>query len=443
MESTSLLCLLPTLVVLVLAILSKRTVEPLLAGCLVGLLMLSPSTVIPEFSRIMLRVMADETIGWVIMVCGLMGSLIALLVKSGGAIAFGQMTAKKISSRNGALLSAWMLGLVIFIDDYLNTLTISSSMKRLTDKYRVSRQMLAYVVDSTAAPICVLIPMSTWAVYFIAILEESLSLNSGQGFNLYLQAIPYMFYAWVAALFVPMLILNKLPLIGPMRKAEVAASSIEPIEDKSLDENTNNAWLTFFLPIGSLIFFTWWMDNDILKGVIVSLLITITVLWWQKKIKVNDIFDSSFDGFKSMLLPLATVVAGFMLKEVNDLLGLTDFIIDAIKPLLSAQLLPLVVFLSMAGIAFATGSFWGIFAVAVPIVLPLAISLEANIPLVIGALISASTFGSHSCFYGDSTVLAAHGSGCTIMEHALTQLPYALLAAVVSSVLFIGAGFYL
>ena len=139
--------------------------------------------------------------------------------------------------------------------------------------------------------------------------------------------------------------------------------------------------------------------------------------------------DTAMAGVLTMIVPLATVFGGFLLKEVNDGLGLTAYLIQTVEPLMTPRLLPAVTFLTMSLVAFATASFWGIFAVAVPIVLPLANSLGAEMPLVIGALISASAFGSHACFYGDSTVLASRGAGCGVVEHALTQLPYALLAA--------------
>ncbi|WP_339673493.1 Na+/H+ antiporter NhaC family protein [Dasania marina] len=435
--------LLPTLMVLVFAIWSKRTVEPLLGGVVIGLLMLKPTDVMTNLTGIMLSVMADETIGWVILVCGLMGSLIGLLVKIGGAVEFGKMVATRIKSGTAALLMAWLLGLAIFIDDYLNTLTISSSMKKVTDKYRVSREMLAYVVDSTAAPICVLIPLSTWAVYFSAVLEESLNIETGEGFVLYLQAIPYMFYAWFAVVLVPLVILKKVPLLGAMKTAELKMRDKPIVDEAMADDDKADGYsgrgvlLNFIIPISTLIFFTWYLDIDILKGVILALAVTVVLTFGQKLLSLADTFDTLLDGFKSMLLPLATVVAGFMLKDVNDQLGLTVYVIETMKPLMTANWLPVVTFISMALIAFATGSFWGIFAVATPIIMPLAISVDANMPLVIGALISASVFGSHACFYGDSTVLSAHGSGCSVMAHALTQLPYVLLAAALACVAFI------
>ena len=214
MATTGVECLIPTLMVLILAVISKRTIEPLIGGTLVGLLILAPSDLLSNFTGVMLTVMGDETIGWIIMVCGLMGSLIALLTSIGGAAAFGKQVAARVKTQTGALMTAWLLGLAIFIDDYLNALTISSSMKKVTDKFGVSREMLAYVVDSTAAPICVLVPLSTWAVYFAALLEEEMDVGAGQGLLLYMDAIPSMFYAWAAVIIVPLVILGKIPLLG-------------------------------------------------------------------------------------------------------------------------------------------------------------------------------------------------------------------------------------
>ena len=168
-----------------------------------------------------------------------------------------------------------------------------------------------------------------------------------------------------------------------------------------------------------------------------SLAITLLLIFYQKLLSPTEAFDTVIDGFKTMIVPLGTIIAGFMLKEVNDQLGLTAYIIDSVQPLMTPKLLPVVTFLTMALVAFATGSFWGIFAVAIPVVMPLALSVGADMSLVIGALISASAFGSHTCFFGDSTVLSAYGSGCTVVDHALTQLPYALLAASLAALAFI------
>ena len=157
--------LLPALATVVIAIISRRPIASLLAGTIIGLVLLDPAEALSNFSATLLAVMMDETIAWVIIVCGLMGSLIVLLMRAGAVDAFSAALATKAEGRKTALLYTWLLGLVVFIDDYLNALAVGASMRKVTDRFRVSREMLAYVVDSTAAPICVLMPVSTWAVF--------------------------------------------------------------------------------------------------------------------------------------------------------------------------------------------------------------------------------------------------------------------------------------
>ena len=173
---------------------------------------------------------------------------------------------------------------------------------------------------------------------------------------------------------------------------------------------------------------------DVQIGVIMAVAITIMLFGLQQLMAWTEMFDAVLEGIKIMVPALTIVVVAFMFKEVNDQLGLAAFVINNVTPYMTATLLPLVVFVTMALISFATGSSWGVFAIAIPIVLPLAESVGVSAPLAIGALISASAFGSHACFYSDATVLAAQGSGCGVMEHALTQIPYALIAAVVSGI---------
>ena len=447
METFGLWSLFPTLVVLVMAIVTRRTIESLMTGALVGMLMLDPTSVVTQASDTLLTVLGNDTVTWIILVCGLFGSLIALLVRTGGVLTFGDVMTRRIHGRRQSLLATWVLGLVIFVDDYLNALAISASMKKITDRYNVSREMLAYVVDSTAAPICILVPFSTWAVFFAGLLVDNDVVGNGLG--LYIESIPYMFYAWIAAALVPLVALGWLPAIGPMKTAEARAAGGQPVPDgaeaNALEVEDRGQrrphLLNFLLPIATLIFFTWYFDIDILRGVIVALAVTLVLILGQRLMSFNATFDTALDGFKSMLMPLGTLVAGFTLKEINDDLGLTTYVIATLEPLMTAQLLPAVVFVTMAFLAFATGSFWGLFAVAMPIVLPLAASVDAHMPLVIGALISASAFGSHACFYGDSTVLSAQGSGCTPMAHALTQLPYSLIAAGLATLVFLAAGY--
>ena len=438
---TSLLVLLPALVTVVTAILSRRPIESLLAGVFVGLLMLEPSAALSNFSSILLEVMMHETIAWVIIVCGLMGSLITLLMRVGAASAFSRALSSKAQNSTSALLYTWLLGLVVFIDDYLNALAVGSSMRKVTDKFKVSREMLAYVVDSTAAPICVLVPVSTWAVFYAGLFMDAGYAESGQGMALYVSAIPYMVYPIAAMLLVPLVAAGIVPALGMMKSAQQRAAEgtaplpIDEGEEESLVDTEDRVRIYHFvLPIVALLGFSIWYDLDVQIGVIMSVAITIILFGAQRLMAWTQMFDAVIDGIKIMLPALTMVVMAFVFKEVNDQLGLATYVIENIAPLMTPLMFPALTFLAMALISFATGSSWGVFAIAIPIILPLAETVGVSIPLAIGALVSASAFGSHACFYSDATVLAAQGSGCDVMDHALTQIPYALIAAAISCV---------
>ncbi len=450
MDGLGIWSLLPTAVVIAIAVWSHRPVAALLAGVVVGLLMLEPGQLIGNLADVTLTVMQDETIGWVVMVCGLMGSLIYLLIKTGGAFAFAQRMASGANTRNKSMMVTWFLGMVMFIDDYLNAIAIGNSMRKVTDKFKVSRAMLAYVVDSTAAPTCVIVPISTWAVFFAGVLEETGTAAAGEGLALYVSGIPFMFYPFIALLLVPFVATGRFPLIGPMKRAEQLASqgtlAMEPaeqiqVDEGPLDENgepKSTMWV-FLLPLIMLIGFSWYFDVDLLRGIIATLILTVPLLIGLKLISAHAALDGVLDGFKIMLAPLAIVVVAFMFKTINDQLGLPQFVITSVQPFMSPVVFPLIVFLTMSLVAFATGSSWGVFAITIPIVMPLGEAMGVSTPLVIGALLSASSFGSHACFYGDATVLSAQSSGVSVMEHALTQLPYALIAAALASVVFVAA----
>ena len=438
---TSLLVLLPALITVVTAIFSRRPIESLLAGVFVGLLMLEPAAALSNFSSILLEVMMNETIAWVIIVCGLMGSLITLLMRVGAASAFSRTLSSKAQNSTSALLYTWLLGLVVFIDDYLNALAVGSSMRKVTDKFKVSREMLAYVVDSTAAPICVLVPVSTWAVFYAGLFVDAGYAESGQGMALYISAIPYMVYPIAAMLLVPLVAVGIVPALGMMKSAQQRAAEgtaplpIDEGEEESLVDTEDRVRIYHFvLPIVALLGFSIWYDLDVQIGVIMSVAVTIILFGAQRLMAWTQMFDAVIDGIKIMLPALTMVVMAFVFNEVNDMLGLATYVIENVAPLMTPLMFPALTFLTIALISFATGSSWGVFAIAIPIILPLAESVGVSIPLAIGALVSASAFGSHACFYSDATVLAAQGSGCDVMDHALTQIPYALIAAAISCV---------
>ena len=450
-EPYGFMSLLPSLLIVVTAIVTKRPLESIFAGILAGLLLLEPGNAINGLGDIATSVMMNETIAWIILVCGMMGGLITMLERGGSVLCFSGMLVNRLKSKRQTLIGTTLLGLAVFIDDYLNSLAVSASMKNLTDRYRISREKLAFVVDSTAAPVCILVPISTWAVYFAALLEENNAVAEGAGMSLYIESIPYMAYGWAALVIVWLVVAGIIPDIGPMKKAEQRAQAGQPIPDggenigfdtSELPETSPMRGLMNFLaPMAVLVAASVYYEIDLLKGALVASIFTMVLYYWQRLLSFGDLVDSMLHGFKVMLHPIAVVAAGFMIKEINDQLGMTPYIIETISPYLSKELLPAAVFAVMAAVVFSTGSSWGVFVISLPIVIPLAQSMDMSMPLTVGALLSASAFGSHACFFSDSTVLSSQGSGCGTMDHAVTQIPYALLGGLLAFVSLLVLGF--
>lgn len=472
-------CLIPAFVALGLAIAFRRSFEALLGGVGVGMLIIefgrtgeeaNGFVLVRAFNAFVNQLYAtfgDPTTVWVILVIGLFGSLIALLNKSGGALAFGKFISGRVSSKRGALLATGLLGVVVFIDDYLNALVVSSSMKRITDRYKISREYLAYVIDSTAAPVCALIPFSTWAVYVSGLLVANKVATAENALFVFISSIPFNLYAIFALLVLFLTILGVIPIFGPMKTAEKRleeegiSSDVGDAAMIALLENTLSAvseekskLMNFALPIGALIFFSWFLGADplngvwlgevkTLEGVILAILLSSVLFLVQRICTFKEFSETFFNGFQSMVYPIGIIVTSFMLVAVNDQLGLTTYIIDSAKPLISGAFLPVIIFLSMSLVAFCTGSFWGMYAVTLPIVLPMAQELDCNQLLAIGAVLSAGVFGSHMCPFGDATVLSSAGSGCNNFQHVITQAPYGLLSGLLTCIGYIVLGFVL
>ena len=445
--------LLPTALVLVLAVMTQRTLESVIAGAIFAFILMDGIGFLETLSEVSLEVLRDEDVAWIILVCALYGVFIALLVRSGGSMAFGNLLLRRLNSKGQSLFATWVLGLFIFLDDYLNSLTVGASMKAVTDRFKTSRAMLAYVIDSTAAPMCLLVPISSWGAYFAGLLEKNAVAPNGQGLSLFIESIPYMFYPIFALLLVPIVALGLFPRIGPMRRAEELAEATGELgatDDKETDDSElgNGGPATFFLPIFALLYFTilptfdWEtltisMNEDLLRGVIAGILFTVVYFAYLRLMPLSELFDTCTDGIKIMVPVLAMLLALFVFVEANDRIGLTEYVIQAVKPYMNATMLPVIVFVTMSAVSFATGSNWGVIAIAMPVAFPLAQAYDVSIPLVIGALLSASGFGSHACFYSDSTVLSAQGAGCNTYQHAVTQLPYALIAARIAAAGFL------
>ena len=405
-----------------------------------------------NFSDGLLNVMMSEDIAWLIIVCGLMGSIISLIEKAGGSYAFGEWIAAKAKTRKSSLMCTWFLGVVVFIDDYLNSLTVGSCMTTLTDKHKVPREFLSCVVDSTAAPLCVVIPISTWAVFCSRILESNGWAPQGEGMLYFIKTIPYNFYGWIAALMVPLVIFGIIPVFGPMKQAfhrvaqegPLAPAGSEKIDIRAGKNNvvpTNPKMFNLFVPIAILIISTVIMNFDMQMGVLVTLVYMFISYMWQGVMTAEEFWDVSLEGLKNMMMPILLMILAFLFAEVNEQIHFTYFVITSATKVITPALLPLIVFIALAITEFITGTNWGMYIIALPIVIPLAQNLGADVTLAVSAVLSAGVFGSHICFYSDATVITSSATGCNNFDHAFTQAPYGLLAAAISAIFFLIAGF--
>lgn len=441
------------LFVIVGAIATRKCIEFMFLGSLIASLMIYKLDFVNQWANTFLDVMYSEDAVWLVLICGLFGSLIALLQASKGTMGFAGIIAKICKGEKRTLLTSFVLGLLIFVDDYLNILSLGVCMKKVYDKNKLPRESLAYMLDSTSAPVCTLLPFSTWAVFFAMLFyqEESvLALGFPNAIQTYIRIIPFAFYPIFTLIVMFLFAIGVIPKIGAMKKAYQRVEETGKLysdssrrfnhdDDDDEIEETGNIW-DFLLPMGILIAISV-VTNDLLYAVIITLFACFVIYIPRKVVKVDNFLNLLLTGFCDMIPTVTIVLMGYILEAFVSQLGLTEYIIDKIAPILSPAILPAVIFVLVAFLTFTTGSNWGMSAVCIPIVFPLSAAIGANTILTMASIVSGGAFGSHACFYSDATVLASTSSGIDNIEHAATQLPYVIIASSLSVVAFLICGF--
>ncbi|MEL7658117.1 MAG: Na+/H+ antiporter NhaC family protein, partial [Bacillota bacterium] len=369
-ETYGVISLIPVAVVIVTAIITKRALESLVLGTFVGAIIIAKSAWWGTWFDYSLTEIGDSA--YYIIMFGMFGAMIRILQYSGSALGFADIGAKVANSRKKTMIFTWILGIIIFVEDYLNALGVGVAMQTLTDKWKISREYLAFIVNSTGAAVCILVPFSSWGILYASQIEEVGVLEGVSGFSAYVNAIPFMLYAWIAVIMVPLFIMGIIPLYGPMKKAEERVTATgrvfpdyhyeeEAFEGLVDDTKPSSAW-NFMIPMIVLIGIAIY-TADIVFAVIISVVVAFIMLFIQKLMTLGQFCDHIVGGFKDMLYVTMLVLAAFVLQDFNDALGLTPYVIDSVAPILSPALFPAVTFLVIAGLAFATGSFWGVAAI--------------------------------------------------------------------------------
>ena len=463
------LSLLPPVVAIGLALITKEVYSSLFIGIVVGGLLFSnfsfEGTINHVFSGGIVAQLSDSYNVGILIFLVILGTLVCLMNKAGGSAAFGRWAKQNIKSRAGAQLASILLGCLIFIDDYFNCLTVGSVMRPITDKHRVSRAKLAYIIDATAAPVCIIAPISSWAAAVSGFAED------GQGLNLFIRAIPYNYYALLTIFMMIAMVLLKVEF-GPMARNERNAlekgdlfSGPNPyaMMDEKIDDSKGSV-LDLVLPVIVLViscvigmiysggffsgtdFVTSFSNSDasvgLMLGSAVGLVFALIYYAVRRSMSFSEMMGCIPEGFKAMVPAILILTFAWTLKSMTDSLGAKYFVRDFVYANAEGlqAFLPCIVFLIGCGLSFATGTSWGTFGILIPIVQsvfpmdnPLAI-------ICISACMAGAVCGDHCSPISDTTIMASAGAQCDHVSHVSTQLPYAISCAAIAGVCYVVAG---
>lgn len=487
--------LLPPLLAILLAFLTKQVLLSLIIGIFTGAMMLNGWNPFYGFLRTFDEfIVGSLAYGWnaaIIIFTLSIGGMVGVVGRMGGTRAIAESLAKRAKSPRSAQIVTWILGIFIFFDDYANTLIVGPTMRPLTDKLKVSREKLSYIVDSTAAPVVGMALVSTWIGYEIGLIEKAF-VKLGVEANVYeifVKTIPFRFYS-IFALILVFLIAVMQRDYGPMYKAEkrarltgkVIADGAKPMAGKEmtqidLKEGTKLRVVNALVPILTLIIvgfaglwyngytysegvdpFTWegirtcFGNADasiaLIWAAIISSIVAIIMAMGQRILNLAEAFDAWIDGAKSLLITCIILVLAWSLGTVTEQVGTADFLVDAVSDSLPGGVLPIIVFAISCLVAFATGTSWGTMAIVLPLAVPLAASYIStditNAPLMfatLGSVLTGSIFGDHCSPISDTTIMSSMASASDHIDHVKTQIPYALTGAGLTVIAYLIVGF--
>lgn len=463
--------LIPPVVAILLALITKEVYSSLFVGILIGGLFYSgftfEKTVTHVFQDGIIHVLSDDYNVGILVFLVILGIMVCMMNQAGGSAAFGRWASEHIKSRIGVQLATILLGVLIFIDDYFNCLTVGSVMRPVTDKHNVSRAKLSYLIDATAAPVCIIAPISSWAAAVTGFVEGE------DGLSIFIRAIPYNFYALLTIVMMVGMLLMKVEF-GPMKRHEQNAKAGDlyttpdrPYTDAK-DEivKTKGGVIDLIFPIIVLIigcvigmlytgeffsgksFVTAFSNSDASVGLVLgsffAFIITIIFYAARRVLKFKDSMACIPEGFKAMVPAILILTLAWTLKSMTDSLGAAQFV-AAVMASSAAKLvrfLPAIIFLVGCFLAFATGTSWGTFGILIPIVVAVFSGSDENMMIMsISACMAGAVCGDHCSPISDTTIMASAGAQCNHVNHVSTQLPYAVTTAAVSFVTYILAGF--
>lgn len=453
----------PPLVAVGLAFATRDAVISLLLACVVGVVLMGHG--IQGFPTLLQRSLGTPDFIWLVTIELSIGVLVAFLQRSGAIRLFRDRVSKVVTTRKQVGALGWGLGLSVFFSDYFSPLFVGAVMRDLTDQYRISREKLAYICDSTSASVIVLIPISGWAVYLSGLAANSGIGDREAGMDLFIRSIPFNLYPILTVAMVGLIVLGGIPDFGPMRKAEertqatgkVLRDGAVPMMGKELTDMEvstsprTSIVLNFLLPVSLIVGTN--VTTFVIRGsaaVLESFLLACAVLgitmWAQRVDTIRGLVQTALAGMKGVMAAVVILALAYCINTVSSEMRTAAYVVELTREWMSPALVPVLAFVLSGFIAFATGTSWGTYAIMVPITLPLAIQYDAGS---VGTLTLASfaavagggVFGDHCSPLSDTTVLSSLGSACDHMDHTRTQLPYALVVGLLVAVFYLWVGF--
>ncbi len=464
--SSTIWAILPPVIAIVLALITKEVYMSLLIGIFSGALLFTKFSFISSIETTF-QIMGDKIGGNadILIFLVLLGILVALITKSGASRAYGSWASKTIKTKKGALLATSCLGMLIFVDDYFNCLTVGTVMRPVTDRYKITRAKLAYIIDATAAPVCIIAPISSWAAAVGSSLPEGSSLD---GFSLFLKTIPFNFYALFTLMFVLFMILTNIDYSKMKIAEELGELGIEEAaKQQDVEVSSKGKVLDLILPILVLIISCILMmlytggilegasiinafadcssARSLVMGSFIALVFTFILYIPRKIIKFTEFCGCFVDGFKAMtpavmILCLAWTLSGICSDEYLNLGGFVSSVIDGNAMI--GILLPAIFFLVSLGLAFATGTSWGTFGILIPIAIAIFGDTSPMITVSVAAILSGAVCGDHISPISDTTILSSAGAQCKHIEHVSTQIPYAMTVCIACIIGFLVSGIF-
>ncbi|MBQ2803398.1 MAG: Na+/H+ antiporter NhaC family protein [Lachnospiraceae bacterium] len=455
--------LVPPIIAIALALLTKEVYSSLFIGIVIGGLFYTEfnleQTVLHIFNDGMVAVLSKSSNVGILIFLVILGIMVCLMNKAGGSEAFGRFAGEKIKSKTGAQLATIVLGALIFIDDYFNCLTVGSVMRPVTDKHKVSREKLAYLIDATAAPVCIIAPISSWAAAVTGFVEGE------DGLALFVQAIPYNFYALLTLFFMILAVIFKIEF-GPMKVKEAAMTMQRTSTSEITGKVKSGRVIDLVIPIVALLvccvlgmiytggffegksFIAAFSGSDASAGLMLgsffALIITILFYMLSRVMSLKECMECVPEGFKAMVPAILILTFAWTLKAMTDSLGAKEFVAALMENCAGSlmSLLPAIIFVVACFLAFATGTSWGTFGILIPIVVAVFSGIDREMMIIsISACMAGAVCGDHCSPISDTTIMASAGAECEHVNHVSTQLPYAVVVAGISFLTYILAGF--